>query len=79
MEHLVELSHTEIKLAFVAYCIESTARKLDKSYQEIYERMKRVGMIKNYIWPNYEALHTESREHVTDNMIECLTTWEDKL
>ena len=78
MEQLIELSPTEIKLAFVASCIEGTARRLDKSYQEIYARMKHVGMIANYILPNYEVLHTESREHVTDNMIECLITWESK-
>ena len=42
------------------------------------KRMKHVGMIANYILPNYEVLHTESREHVTDNMIECLITWESK-
>ena len=68
MEQLIELSQTEIKLAFVASCIEGTARA--------FERMKHVGMIRNYIWPNYEMLHTESRENVTNNMIECLTTWE---
>lgn len=78
MEQLIKLSPTEIKLAFVASCIEGTARRLGKSYQEIYARMKHVGMIANYILPNYEVLHTESREHVTDNMIECLITWESK-
>lgn len=78
MEQLIELSQTEIKLAFVASCIEGTARALGKSYQEIFERMKRVGMIRNYIWPNYEMLHIESRENVTNNMIECLNTWEAK-
>lgn len=78
MEQLIELSQTEIKLAFVASCIEGTARKLGKSYQEIFEQMNRVGMIKDYIWSNYEMLHTESRENVTNNMIECLTTWEAK-
>lgn len=76
MENLTELSHTEVTLVFVASCIESTARRLGKSYQEIYARMKRVGMIENYILPYYDVLHTESREYVTDNMIECLTTWE---
>lgn len=76
MEQLIQLSQTEIKLAFVASCIEGTARALGKSYQEIFERMKRVGMIRHYIWPNYEMLHTESRENVTNNMIECLKTWE---
>ena len=38
--------------------------------------MKRVGMIRSYIWSNYEMLHTASRENVTKNMIECLTNWE---
>ena len=76
MEKLIELSQTEIKLAFVASCIEGTAGALGKSYHEIFERMKRVGMIRNYIWSNYEMLHTESRENVTKNMIECLTNWE---
>lgn len=79
MEQLIELSQTEIKLAFVASCIEGTARALNKPYLEIFERMKRVGMLHDYIWQNYEMLHTESRENVTKNMIECLTTWEAKL
>ena len=78
MEQLIELSQTEIKLAFVASCIEGTARSLGKSYQEVFERMKRAEMISNYIWPNYEMLHTESRENVTNNMIEYLTMWEAK-
>ncbi len=78
MEQLIELSQIEIKLAFVASCIEGTVRVLSKFYYEIFERMKRVGMIQNYIWPNYEMLHTQSRENVTNNMIECLTTWEAK-
>jgi hypothetical protein len=79
MEQLIELSPTEIKLAFVASCIEGTARRLGKSYQEIYARMKSVGMIANYILPNYEVLHTESREHVTDNMINTLVMMEQNL
>lgn len=78
MEQLIELSQTEIKLAFVASCIEGTARALNKPYLEIFERMKYVGMIRNYIWANYEMLHTESRENITKNMIECLTIWEEK-
>ena len=78
MEQLIELSQTEIKLAFVASCIEGTAHALGKSYQEVFERMKRAEMISNYIWPNYEMLHTESRENVTNNMIEYLTMWEAK-
>ena len=42
MKNLIELSHTEVVLAFAASCIESTARHLGKSYQEIFTRMNRV-------------------------------------
>ena len=56
MSNLIELSHTEIVLAFAAFCIESTARRLGKSYMEIYERMKKVRMIDDFIIPCYDAL-----------------------
>lgn len=31
-------------------------------------RMKRLGMIENYIYPNYGVLHTESRENIAHLM-----------
>ena len=73
----IELSITEILLAFAASCVEGTARRLGVSYREVYDRMKRVGMIENYIIPYYDVLHAMSREHVIDDMLECLKTWED--
>ena len=65
-------------MAFVATCIEATARLLNTSYKDVYERMKRVGLIENYIVPHYETLHTESRENVAKGMVECLEMWEKK-
>ena len=76
MEQLVEIPKAQVILAFVATCIESTARLLNTTYQEVYNRMKRVGMIERYIIPHYESLHTESRENIADGMIECLNQWE---
>lgn len=76
MSNLIELSHTEIVLAFAAFCIESTARRLGKSYMEVYERMKKVRMIDDFIIPCYDALHTQSRERITDDMIEYLNNKE---
>lgn len=78
MEHLVEIPKTQIIMAFVATCIEATARLLNTSYKDVYERMKRVGLIENYIVPHYETLHTESRENVAKGMVECLEIWEKK-
>lgn len=77
MEQLIEIPKTQIIMAFVATCIESTARMLNSTYQEVYNRMKRVGMIERYIIPHYETLHTESRENIATGMIECLKQWEE--
>lgn len=76
MEQLVEISRTQAIMAFVATCIEATARRLNTSYKEVYNRMKRIGMIERYIVPHYEALHTESRENIVDGLIDCLNRWE---
>lgn len=65
-------------MSFVATCIEATSRLYGVPYQQIVERMKRVGLIQNYIIPNYEVLHTESRENIAANIMECLDTWEKK-
>ncbi len=78
MEHSINISQTQIVLAFVATCIEATARTLGVSYREVFLRMKRLGMIENYIFPNYGVLHTESRENIALDMIECMNLWEAK-
>ncbi len=78
MPRSVYLSNDEILMGFVASCIEDVAEKLGVDYAVVYERMKAVGMIENYIIPHYDVLHTESRENVTAGMIETLTRWEEK-
>ena len=78
MEKLVEIPTAQVMMAFVATCIESTARLLNTTYREVYNRMKRVGMIERYIIPHYDTLHTESRESIANGMIECLNQWEKR-
>jgi hypothetical protein len=79
MEEIRKISKEQIVMAFVATCIETTARILDTDYYEIYKRMVRVGMIENYIIPNYEPLHSESRDVLAERLIECLNNWEANL
>lgn len=79
MNNDINISQTQIVLAFVATCIEATARTLGVSYREVFMRMKRLGMIENYIFPNYGVLHTESRENIALDMIECMHAWEARL
>ncbi|MBR1498806.1 MAG: DUF3791 domain-containing protein [Bacteroidaceae bacterium] len=78
MENLVEVSRTQVVMAFASTCIEATARLLNTSYMDVYQRMKRVGMIERYIVPCYDTLHCESRENIAENIAECLKEWEDR-
>ena len=76
MMSVIEISRTQVIMTFVATCVETTARALNTSYKEVYQRMKQVGMIEKYILPHYESLHTESRENIAQGMVDCLKEWE---
>lgn len=78
MGHNIKISKEQIVMAFVATCIETTARFLNVSYKDVYQRMKDVGMIDNFIIPNYEPLHSESREVLAERLVECLNKWEEQ-
>ena len=74
----IELSDNEILMGFVASCVESVATATDTDYLEIYNRMNAVGLIEKYIMPHYDVLHTESRQNVTEGLIDTLKRWEEK-
>lgn len=77
MEKYIELSKEEIRLGFVSTCIESVAASLKRPYHEVFLRMKRVGMIRDYIYHCYEALHSDSLENVTAELISYLKKEEE--
>lgn len=78
MEKWKQLSDDEIKMGFVASCIESAAERIGCCNEEMLERMEAVGLIDNYIYPHYDALHTEDRDNLTENIIETLNRWEQR-
>ena len=63
-------------MGFVASCIDDVADTLGVDYSEVYQRMNAVKMIGEYIIPNYEVLHSESRKNVTEGLIDTLKRWE---
>lgn len=65
-------------LIFAASCVVAAARKVGCSTGEMYRRMKRVGLIHGFIIPGYGALHTQSRDYVTDITLQALDNWEKK-
>ena len=78
MKNVIEISRTQVIMTFIATCVETTARALNTSYKEVYQRMKRVGLIERFILPHYETLHSESRDNLAEVMVDCLNNWEGK-
>lgn len=78
MVELRHLSKEQVVMGFVASCVEDVANRLGVDYAEIYKCMDAVGMIDQYLIPFYNTLHTESRENLTDSLIESLNRWEAK-
>ena len=79
MDRYINLTEEEIKLGFVSSCVEFVALKLKTSFQDAYQRLKRADMLKNYIYQCYDALHSDSRENVTDELVNLLIRRETKL
>ena len=66
------MSDSQVLMGFVASCIEDVAHRLGIDYSDVYRRMDAVGMIENYLIPFYSTLRTESRENLTDSLIDLL-------
>lgn len=69
---------TEQMMIFAASCVESAAKAENVPSSEMYKRMKRVGLIDGFIIACYEGLHTQSRQHVTEDVLGALAIWEAK-
>lgn len=68
----------QLRNIFAASCVEAAATRLGYSASEMYRRMKAVDLFDEFIYPCYDTLHTQSRECVTDDIIEALTIRESK-
>ena len=69
----------QLRNIFACSCVESAARRLGISPTEMYSRMKRVNLFNELIYPCYDTLHTQSRETITEDIIEALEIREKKL
>ena len=72
MEKYIELSNEEIRLGFVSTCIESVAAAQKRPYHEVFLRMKKTGMIRDYIYHCYDALQMLCVENETEELIGLL-------
>ena len=60
-------------LEFVVFCIENVAAKLDVGAERIYQAFtEKSDILNGYIVPEYEVLHTQSREYIVDDFLEVM-------
>ena len=71
-------STTQLRNIFASSCVETAARRLQISATDMYRRMKRVELLRDVIYPCYDTLHTQSREIVTEDVLEALAVREAK-
>ena len=61
------------ELEFVIFCIEKIALKLKENPQEVYIALtEKSSILNDYIVPEYEMLHTQSKEYIVDDIIEVM-------
>ena len=46
------------------------------SPKEMYKRLKKQGLVHNFLLTFYEELHTQSSDWVADTTVETLKNWE---
>lgn len=60
------------KISFCIFCIENTARSLGISGTKMYDELEKNGLIDDYIFAHYDALHTQSKEYIVNDIKRAL-------
>ena len=63
----------EDELEFVVFCIENIAIKLGKNAEEVYQALtEKSNILNDYIVPEYEMLHTQSKEYIDNDIVSLM-------
>lgn len=61
------------ELEFVVFCVENVAAKLGVNAEDVYKAFKdKSDILNGYIVPEYEILHTQSKEYIVNDIIELM-------
>ena len=62
-----EIIKNSNELEFAVFCIENVAAKLGVDAERVYQAFtEKSDILNGYIVPEYEVLHTQSREYIVD-------------
>ena len=61
------------ELEFAIFCIENVASKLHIDAQKVYTALtEQTDILQEYIIPEYEVLHTQSKDYIVDDIIDVM-------
>ena len=61
------------ELEFAIFCIENIASRLHVDAQKVYVALsEQTNILKDYIIPEYEVLHTQSKDYIVDDIIDLV-------
>ena len=61
------------ELEFAIFCIENIASRLHVDAQKVYLALsEQTNILKDYIIPEYEVLHTQSKDYILDDIIDVM-------
>lgn len=62
--------HNADELSFAIFCIENVAINLGVSAEKVYDALtKKSDILNHYIIPCYDALHSQSKEYIVEDII----------
>lgn len=61
------------ELEFAVFCIENVAEKLSVNAAQVYQAfIEKSDILYGYIVPEYEVLHTQSREYIVNDLLDVM-------
>lgn len=68
-----ENDYNSKELEFAIFCIENIAVRLNISAEKVYSALaEKNNILSDYIVPEYEILHTQSKDYIVDDIIELM-------
>lgn len=68
-----ENDYNSKELEFAIFCIENIAVRLNISAEKVYSALaEKSNILSDYIVPEYEILHTQSKDYIVDDIIELM-------
>ena len=66
------MNYQDRETEFVIFCIENTAARLGVSGRTVYQELEKTDGINGFLYPSYQALHTQGKEYIVDETLQYL-------